>query len=76
MKPPKKGRARRAKAKVEKVVTYNLRSEFAHLALQGWDSVIVTPFDAKATDWSQEITVKFHFPPVRYGVLSDYGVKP
>ena len=77
MRSLKKGRARRAKAKAQRTTTvYQLRPEFAHLALQGWDSVIVTPFDAKATDWNQEITVKFHFPPMRCGVIFDYGEKP
>ena len=72
----KKGRARRAKAKASKVTTYNLRPEFAHLAIKGSDFHILDDFRPQSAEEMKEITLKWQHPPMFHGVIFDYEDKP
>ena len=72
----KKGRARRAKAKASKVVTYKIRPEFAHFAIEGTQHFIVGDFTPQTAQERTEVTLKFQYPPTFHGVIFCYGDKP
>lgn len=74
----KKGRARRAKAKRLRTQSlYQLRSEFADLAIEGAEFFIVGDFKPQTPEEIRKAMRYFdEKPPMFHGVIFDYGDKP